>query len=29
VHAALEFLKGRRPRGAAGLTASMVQPVVK
>jgi carboxyl-terminal processing protease len=29
VHAALEFLRGRKPRGAAGLTASTAQPIVK
>jgi hypothetical protein len=29
VHAALEFLKGRKPNGAGGLTASTVQPIVK
>ena len=29
VHAALELLKGRKPRGAAGLTASTGAPIVK
>jgi carboxyl-terminal processing protease len=29
VHAALEFLKGRKLRGATGLTASTAAPIVK
>ena len=29
VHAALEFLKGHKPRNASGMTASTVAPIVK